>query len=227
MSDFTAPNVVIISFLKIAMVALMILALVQTQENAHPSLLRALHIWLESFCLQMSFKVKYSGLCVTRQYFHKSHHIEDHTKFCLFVQSWSAYNWVDAATWPRGSGESWRSGPLSKSWISLLLYFSMYLYLYLWDLYFCLWFISIFVFVFSSISTGLHKLWYPGIRDTSTWSKFRAHGEYGDVFLFSKLGALWFSENLIRHSLHICLREVKNNLFSFKNSYLRHFSWRF
>ena len=39
-------------------------------------------------------------------------------------------------------------------------------------------------------SAGLHKLWYPGIRDTSTWSKFRAHGEHGDVFLFSNLGAL-------------------------------------
>ena len=47
----------------------------------------------------------------------------------------------------------------------------------------------------------------------STWSKFGAHGEHGDVFLFSNLGALWFSENLIRYSLHICLREVKNNLF--------------
>ena len=74
---------------------------------------------------------------------------------------------------------------------------------------------------------GLHKLWYPGIRDTSTWSKFGAHGEHGDVFLFSNLGALWFSENLISYSLHVCLREVKNNLFSFKHSYLRHFSWRF
>ena len=52
---------------------------------------------------------------------------------------------------------------------------------------------------------GLHKLWYPGIRDTSTWSKFGAHGEHGDVFLFSNLGAVWFSENLIRYSLHICL----------------------
>ena len=31
--------------------------------------------------------------------------------------------------------------------------------------------------------------------DTSTWSKFGAHGEHGDVFLFSNLGALWFSEN--------------------------------
>ena len=57
--------------------------------------------------------------------------------------------------------------------------------------------------------------------------KFGAHGEHGDVFPFSNLGALWFSENLIRYSLHVCLREVKNNLFSFKHSYLRHFSWRF
>ena len=40
------------------------------------------------------------------------------------------------------------------------------------------------------MATGLHKLWYPGIRDTSTWSKFGAHGEHGDVFLFSNLGAL-------------------------------------
>ena len=51
-------------------------------------------------------------------------------------------------------------------------------------------------------------------------SGIRAHGEHGDVFLFSNLGALWFSENLIRYSLHVCLREVKNNLFSFKHSYL-------
>ena len=43
--------------------------------------------------------------------------------------------------------------------------------------------------------SGLHKLWYPAIRDTSTWSKFGAHGEHGDVFLFSNLGVLWFSEN--------------------------------
>ena len=60
---------------------------------------------------------------------------------------------------------------------------------------------------------GLHKLWYPGIRDTSTWSKFGAHGEHGDVFLFSNLGVLWFSENLIRYSLHVCLREVKTIFF--------------
>ena len=74
---------------------------------------------------------------------------------------------------------------------------------------------------------GLPKLWYLSIRDTSTWNKFGVHGEHGEVFLFSNLGALWFSENLIRYSLHICLREVKSNLFFFKHSYLRHFSWRF
>ena len=67
---------------------------------------------------------------------------------------------------------------------------------------------------------GLHKLWYPGIRDTSTWSKFGAHGEHGDVFLLSNLGALWFSENLITYSLHICLREVNNNFFPFKHSFI-------
>ena len=74
---------------------------------------------------------------------------------------------------------------------------------------------------------GLHKLCHPTIRDGSRWSKFGARGEHGDVFLFSNLGALWFSENIIRYSLHIGLREVKNNLFSFKHSYLWHFSWRF
>ena len=78
-----------------------------------------------------------------------------------------------------------------------------------------------------SWTSGLHKLWYPVVRDMSTWSKFGAHGGNGDVFLFSNLGALWFSENLIIYSLHVCLREVKNNLFSSKHSYLRHFSWRF
>ena len=44
--------------------------------------------------------------------------------------------------------------------------------------------------VFCSILAGLHKLWYPVVRDMSTWSKFGAHGEHGDVFLFSNLGAL-------------------------------------
>ena len=37
---------------------------------------------------------------------------------------------------------------------------------------------------------GLHKLWHPSIRDTSTWIMFGAHGEHGAVFLFSNLGAL-------------------------------------
>ena len=41
-----------------------------------------------------------------------------------------------------------------------------------------------------TVYTGLHKLWYPTIRDTSTWSKFGAHGEHGDVFLLSNIGAL-------------------------------------
>ena len=68
----------------------------------------------------------------------------------------------------------------------------------------------------SNLWAGLHRLWYPVVRDMSTWSKFGAHGEHGDVFLFSNLGALWFSENLIRYSLHICLREVKNNFFPSK-----------
>ena len=50
-------------------------------------------------------------------------------------------------------------------------------------------------------ASGLHKLWYPVVRDMSTWRKFGAHGEHGYVFLFSNLGALWFSGNLIRYSL--------------------------
>ena len=45
------------------------------------------------------------------------------------------------------------------------------------------------------LTSGLHKLWYPSIQDTSMWTKFRAHGEHGDALLFSNLGALWFSEN--------------------------------
>ena len=71
----------------------------------------------------------------------------------------------------------------------------------------------VFVYRSPSLLTGLHKLWYPGIRDTSTWSKFGAHGEHGNVFLFSNLGALEFSVNLIIYSLHVYLREVKNNFF--------------
>ena len=43
---------------------------------------------------------------------------------------------------------------------------------------------------YHSMTAGLHKLWYPVVRDRSTWGKFEAHGEHGDVFLFSNLGAL-------------------------------------
>ena len=43
---------------------------------------------------------------------------------------------------------------------------------------------------FKVTHSGLHKLCYPTIRDRSTWSEFGAHGEHGDVFLFSNLGAL-------------------------------------
>ena len=59
---------------------------------------------------------------------------------------------------------------------------------------------------------GLHKLFHPTIRDGST------HVENMEMFsLFSNLGALGFS-------LHICLREAKNNLVSLRHSYLRHSS---
>ena len=37
---------------------------------------------------------------------------------------------------------------------------------------------------------GLHNLFHPTIRDGSTWSKFGARGEHGDVLLFFNLGAL-------------------------------------
>ena len=50
--------------------------------------------------------------------------------------------------------------------------------------------ISIYINVYIYICTGLHNLCHPTIRDGSTWSKFGAHGEHGDVFLFSNLGGL-------------------------------------
>ena len=43
-------------------------------------------------------------------------------------------------------------------------------------------------------TVALLQLCHPTIRDGSTWSKFGARGEHEDVFLFSNLGALWFSE---------------------------------
>ena len=39
---------------------------------------------------------------------------------------------------------------------------------------------------------GLHNSFHPTIRDGSTWSKFGAREEHGDVFLFSNLSALTF-----------------------------------
>ena len=50
---------------------------------------------------------------------------------------------------------------------------------------------GLYINVYIYICTGLHNLCHPTIRDGSTWSKFGAHGEHGDVFLFSNLGALW------------------------------------
>ena len=41
-----------------------------------------------------------------------------------------------------------------------------------------------------TFEAGLHKLCHPTIRDGSTWSKFGARGEHGDVFLLSNFGAL-------------------------------------
>ena len=71
---------------------------------------------------------------------------------------------------------------------------------------------------------GLHKLWYPVVRDRSTWSKFGAHGERGDVFgeLCSGLAlgepwsgsrrtVLWPSENRA-----LALREASLHLLMFK-----------
>ena len=40
------------------------------------------------------------------------------------------------------------------------------------------------------IAAGLHNSFHPTIRDGSTWSKFKARGEHGDVFLFSKQASL-------------------------------------
>ena len=42
------------------------------------------------------------------------------------------------------------------------------------------------------MTTGLHISFHPTIRDGSTWNKFRASGEHGDFFLFSKERKLTF-----------------------------------
>ena len=78
------------------------------------------------------------------------------------------------------------------------------------------------------ISSGLHKLCHPTSRDGSTWSNVRSTWRTGRCFPVLQLRcALILREPCSgswRYSLHVCLREVKNNLFSFKHSYLRHFS---
>ena len=75
-----------------------------------------------------------------------------------------------------------------------------------------------------TLKAGLHKLWYPSIRDTSTWSKFGARGEHGDVFLFSNLGALWELNQIFIACL---FKGSQEQNCSFEHSYLRHFSWMF
>ena len=55
-----------------------------------------------------------------------------------------------------------------------------------------------------SPGAGLHNFFHPTIRDGSTWSKFGARGEHGDVFLVS---------NLCRCSL--ILRELNQIFFAF------------
>ena len=56
-------------------------------------------------------------------------------------------------------------------------------------------------------AAGLHKLYHPTIQDGSTWSKFGARGEHGDVFLFSNFNrcALILRElNQIFIAYYIC-----------------------
>ena len=46
------------------------------------------------------------------------------------------------------------------------------------------------IFCITDWTPGLHKLCHPTILDGSTWSKFGARGEHGDVFLFRNLGLI-------------------------------------
>ena len=68
-------------------------------------------------------------------------------------------------------------------------------------------------FLLAGCSAGLHNSFHPTIRDGSTRSKFGARGEHGDVFLFSNLGALRFSENRAPVLGELGLREVKKTFF--------------
>ena len=59
-----------------------------------------------------------------------------------------------------------------------------------------------------TLQSGLHNSFHLTIRDGRMCSKFGARGEHGDVFLFSNLGALWFSENrtpVLGASLHLLM----------------------
>ena len=55
------------------------------------------------------------------------------------------------------------------------------------------------------VTPGLHKLCNPTIRDGSTWSKFGARGEHGDVFLSSQVKNSLFS---FRHFLVTVLKKI-------------------
>ena len=73
-----------------------------------------------------------------------------------------------------------------------------------------------------NLCTGLYKLCYPTIQDRSTWSKFGAHGEHGDVFVFSNTliygisrdGSKTFNirtcEHMIPGQLRMGARQAKN-----------------
>ena len=54
---------------------------------------------------------------------------------------------------------------------------------------------------------GLHKLCYPTIRDRSTWSKFGAHGEHGDVLCQAKNAplAIWLYGVSVVHECRLTL----------------------
>ena len=63
----------------------------------------------------------------------------------------------------------------------------------------------------------MHKSFHPTIRDGSTWSKFGARGEHGDVLRFSNLGVLWFWEN---RALSVAVKySVKSSVESLINRY--------
>ena len=62
--------------------------------------------------------------------------------------------------------------------------------------------------------TGVHKSFHLTIRDGSTWSKFGARGEHGDV--------LRFSTEVFSGSPTSGSWEVKNSIFSYASSSTLH-----